>query len=30
MKKMLDDNGRQTYKGKLQKQLDDYIAAHKA
>jgi hypothetical protein len=29
IKKMLDDNGRQTYKAKLQKQLDDYIAAHK-
>jgi len=30
MKKMLDDNGRQTFKAKIQKQLDDYIAAHKA
>lgn len=30
MKKQLDDTGRQTYKEKLQKQLDDYIAAHKA
>ncbi len=29
-KQMLDDAGRQTYKEKLQKQLDDYIAAHKA
>jgi putative aldouronate transport system substrate-binding protein len=29
MKKMLDDAGRQAYKEKLQKQLDDYIAAHK-
>jgi len=29
MKKTLDDAGRQTYKEKLQKQLDDYIAAHK-
>jgi putative aldouronate transport system substrate-binding protein len=30
MKKMLDEAGRQEYKAKLQKQLDDYIAAHKA
>ena len=30
MKKMLDDSGRQAYKEKLQKQLDDFIAAHKA
>ncbi|CAN5693398.1 ABC transporter substrate-binding protein [soil metagenome] len=30
MKTHLDDAGRQTYKEKLQKQLDDYIAAHKA
>lgn len=30
MKKMLDDAGRQAYKEKLQKQLDDFIAAHKA
>ncbi len=29
MKKMLDDAGRQTYKEKLQKQLSDFIAAHK-
>ena len=29
IKKMLDDNGRQTFKAKIQKQLDDYIAAHK-
>ena len=29
MKKMLDESGRQEYKAKLQKQLDDYIAAHK-
>ncbi len=30
MKTMLDEAGRQEYKAKLQKQLDDYIAAHKA
>ena len=30
MKKLLDDAGRQTYIEKLQKQLDDFIAAHKA
>jgi hypothetical protein len=29
MKQMLDDAGRQEYKAKLQKQLDDYIAAQK-
>lgn len=29
MKKTLDDAGRQAYKEKLQKQLDDFIAAHK-
>ena len=29
MKKMLDEAGRQQYKEKLQKMLDDYIAAHK-
>lgn len=29
MKKMLDEAGRQEFKAKLQKQLDDYIAAHK-
>lgn len=29
MKKMLDDAGRQTYKEKLQAQLDAFIAAHK-
>jgi len=29
IKQMLDDNGRQAFKEKLQKQLDDYIAAHK-
>jgi putative aldouronate transport system substrate-binding protein len=29
VKQMLDDNGRQEFKEKLQKQLDDYIAAHK-
>jgi putative aldouronate transport system substrate-binding protein len=28
MKKMLDEAGRQEYKAKLQKQLDDYIAAN--
>lgn len=28
-KKMLDDAGRQTFKDKIQKQLDAYIAAHK-
>jgi hypothetical protein len=28
-KKMLDDAGRQDFKAKLQKQLDDYIAANK-
>ncbi len=30
MKQMLDGAGRQEYKAKLQKQVDDYIAAHKA
>jgi len=30
MKKTLDDAGRQQYKEKVQKQLDDYIAANKA
>lgn len=30
MKQVLDDAGRQEYKAKLQKQIDDYIAAHKA
>jgi len=30
MKDMLDSAGRQEYKAKLQQQLDDYIAAHKA
>jgi hypothetical protein len=30
MKKMLDDAGRQTYKEKLQAQLDAYIAANPA
>jgi putative aldouronate transport system substrate-binding protein len=29
MKKMLDDNGRKSFIEKAQKQLDDYIAAHK-
>ena len=29
MKKTLDDAGRQQYKAKVQKQLDDFIAAHK-
>lgn len=29
MKKTLDDAGRQQYKAKVQKQLDDYLAAHK-
>ena len=29
VKQMLDDNGRQTFREKIQKQLDDYIAAHK-
>jgi putative aldouronate transport system substrate-binding protein len=28
--KMMDDAGRQTFKAKLQKQLDDFIAAHPA
>ena len=29
MKKLLDDAGRQAYKEKIQKQLDDFIAANK-
>jgi len=29
MKKMLDESGRQEYKAKIQKQLDDFIAANK-